>query len=103
MGSAPPIVTRTVTDVDEFIKWTKKVTRDFKLRSSTLLPWYRGHSDDSYRLKPSIFRCEIEHELERELIRDFKIRALDHLPPLVIAGVKPGLFAGIISSSSYAT
>lgn len=81
-SSAHPIATRAVTNVDEFIKWTKTVTRNFGLGITTLLPWYRRHNKESYRLKPSFYRCEIDQDKERELIRDFKICALDNPPPM---------------------
>lgn len=76
------IITQTVTDIDQYIKWSQKISRNFGLRSGTLLPWFRGHSKDTHKLKPSLYRCEIDKGMERELIRDFKIMAAEYLSPL---------------------
>jgi hypothetical protein len=39
----------------------------------TLSPWFRGHADKAWSLKPSIFRHKDLIELERDINRDFKL------------------------------
>jgi len=43
------------------------------LEQSTGDPWYRGHPQMKWKLVPSLYRCEVEPEYEREILRDFKI------------------------------
>ena len=43
-------------------------------RSASWNIWYRGHSNATWKLIPSMYRCEVHYLLERELLRDFKIR-----------------------------
>ena len=57
----------------EFIEQIK----EFKKRKKKV--WYRGHSDNSYKLEPSIYREPYSPESETELLNQFKSRALPHL------------------------
>jgi|GEM_PF-289018 len=41
----------------------------------TAYPWLRGQSDESWDLLPSLYRGEVNSFYERELLRDFKLRA----------------------------
>lgn len=43
-------------------------------RSSTSL-WFRGQTSATWNLIPSLYRGEIKSHLEKEIIRDFKLRA----------------------------
>lgn len=51
--------------------------------SSTTLPWYRGQADSTWHLVPSIYRGDCDKEREREMSRDFRLRAhldIEHTP-----------------------
>lgn len=51
--------------------------------TSTTLPWFRGQGDSSWHLIPSIYRGDWNAAREREMTRDFRLRALvdiDHQP-----------------------
>lgn len=65
-----PVVVRTVADLTSVLT---DIKRAIGLTKSTISPWFRGVSDESNSLKPSIYRCEVDRDCERELIRDFKI------------------------------
>ena len=55
--------------------------------SSTTLPWFRGQGDSSWNLTPSIYRGDWDASRERELHRDFTLRALmeiDHKPTMYV-------------------
>jgi hypothetical protein len=55
--------------------------------SSTTLPWYRGQGDASWNLVPSMYRGDWDVGREREMARDFQLRALldmDHHPIMYI-------------------
>lgn len=67
-----------ITYLHQFVRWTRGVWRSFGLRRSTSEPWFRGHSDATHRLLPSLYRCEVRPELERELLRDFMNRASEY-------------------------
>lgn len=57
----------------EFIEQIK----EFKKRKKKV--WYRGHSDNSYKLEPSIYREPYSPDSETQLLNQFKSRALPHL------------------------
>ena len=44
--------------------------------SNTTLHWFRGQGDSAWNLTPSLYRGEWEFAREREMTRDFQLRAL---------------------------
>jgi len=76
----------TVSQIDglsSYIAMLGQVKIDVGLESATLTPWYRGQSTAGRRLVPSMYRCEVKPDYEREMIRDFKIKSTldrDHIP-----------------------
>lgn len=52
--------------------------------SSTTLPWYRGQADSLWHLIPTLYRGSWDPGREREMTRDFRLRALMEIehPPL---------------------
>lgn len=69
-----------ICSVSDFILWNKKnVHKKFGIQRSTISPWYRGHGDKSWSLKPTLYRCEVEKDFEREMLRDFKLFSSEFL------------------------
>ena len=68
----------------DFIGHVTEVCTRWGHLTSRTHPWFRGQSDASWQLTPRLYRSDSEHPLvERELIRDFKLRAtafLDRIP-----------------------
>ena len=76
----------TVSQIDSlssYVAILDQVKKDVGLESATLTPWYRGQSTAGRPLVPSMYRCEVKPNYEREMIRDFKIKSTldrDHVP-----------------------
>jgi hypothetical protein len=62
-----------IDSVSSFVGLLDQFKDDLGLKRSTWNPWYRGHSDVDWTLLPSMYRPPERAELERELLRDFKI------------------------------
>ena len=56
-----------VEKIEDFIYWVKKISEEFGNKKHL---FYRGHSDSSYTLKPSVFRKDEYNE--REILLDFE-------------------------------
>ena len=70
---------KVVDSVASFIEHIDVVKSNLGLVGTTVNPWYRGHASHRWELVPSIYRCEVEPDRERELIRDFRIKlAAEH-------------------------
>lgn len=70
-----------VTSLAEYVDVVNQTSEEWKMTGSRSL-WFRGHSDASYELTPSIYRGSFA-TFERELSRDFRLMAptyLDKLP-----------------------
>lgn len=68
--------------VSKYVDLIEKITSRFALKHATIHPWYRGHGDSTWRLKPNIYRDDkngVLPEHEREIIRDFRIKAADFI------------------------
>ncbi|MGE4046496.1 MAG: FRG domain-containing protein [Acetobacteraceae bacterium] len=65
----------------EFVELSGKLIRESGLRQTTSSLWWRGQSDATWPLIPTLYRSAINSEMERELIRDFKLRSLPFLGP----------------------
>ena len=72
-----------IKSLAEYIEVTENLNIRNSNLSTTTLPWYRGQADKSWDLVPSILRGDWNPAREREMTRDFKLRALmevDHKP-----------------------
>jgi hypothetical protein len=74
-----PIGEKVLSSVSDYIDWSKNCSKKFGLRTTTLNPWFRGHRDETWLLKPLIYRRDYNHELEREMLRDFRANAAEFL------------------------
>jgi hypothetical protein len=48
---------------------------------ATTRPWFRGHADARWPLEPGIYRSGDDSQWEREMVRDFKLRAFPYPSP----------------------
>ena len=64
-----------IQSLDEYIKEAKTYKDRYCLSKASINPWFRGHSDIEYLLKPSLYRVgnEAIRGCEREILRDFKL------------------------------
>ena len=70
----------------EFVAVSGEIIRASGLKQSAAGVWWRGQSNASWQLLPSLYRGSIPYELERETVRDFKLKSLPF-----IRGIKPTL------------
>ncbi|WP_207461385.1 FRG domain-containing protein [Azospirillum sp. SYSU D00513] len=69
-----------INNIPDYLVWVKnKVNRRFGIQKSTISPWFRGEANAAWKLKPSLYRCEVSYEFEREILRDFKLYAAEFL------------------------
>lgn len=74
---------KKVDSISNYLKAVENICKDWGTLGSTTLPWFRGQSDSKWNLVPSLYRDRINKDYEREINRDFKLRAsayLDFVP-----------------------
>lgn len=73
-----------ITSLGQYIEHTENIARSMNLyQDTTVHPWFRGQSNNSWKLLPKIYRKEWNATYERELYRDFKLRStayINHIP-----------------------
>lgn len=69
-----PQITR-VTSLVEYIDVVHRILAGWGDMSSATHSWFRGQADDSWGLLPGIYRHNVNTYREREMLRDFKLRA----------------------------
>jgi hypothetical protein len=74
---APPIV----HTVSEFIELTFSAAFSVGLEDAPVRPWYLGQASEGDSILPPLYRSSIEPALERELLREFRMRAAEFIPP----------------------
>lgn len=70
-----------ITDVEQFVGWSRECAKNFGLRAATRETWFRGQADWEWVLKPSIYRQRVNPDYEREMIREFRAYASPLLAP----------------------
>ena len=68
-----------IASVAEYLDAIKNLSLPNNSFSSTTMPWYRGQGNLDWDLVPSIYRGSWDHNREREINRDFQLRALADL------------------------
>lgn len=63
-----------VKSLQEYLDRVMEICEKWGYLTSTTHPWFRGEADVSWKLKPRVYR-EGSSDKEREMIRDFKLRA----------------------------
>lgn len=64
-----------IKTLQDYINKIEKITNGWGGYSTTTHPWFRGQSDEKWDLIPKIYRKNEKPEYEREMVRDFKLRA----------------------------
>jgi hypothetical protein len=73
--------TRIIRTVSEFLDTVKTRPFLFDLGTSPVAPWYLGQPDAGASILPSFYKLDIRAELEREILRDFRMLAAEFIPP----------------------
>lgn len=56
-----------------------ELTEKWGGKQTTTLPWFRGQENHQWLLQPKIYRTGFDSLYEREMIRDFKLKSLQHI------------------------
>ncbi len=70
-----------VNCLEEYVSEVYKILDSWDNISQTIHPWFRGQSNSNWDLIPRLFRS-MSYELEREILRDFKLNARSYLSRL---------------------
>jgi len=73
---------RKVRTLAEYIAAVAAARQRLTQDSNFAPVWYRGHRVSAWELRPTLLRDSLDRESERELLRDFKLRAGYFLPRL---------------------
>lgn len=73
MGSA-------ISSVGEYLETLKQPAFRLGLEEAPVSPWYLGQADLNGTLEPSLYKTKIKPELEREMLRDFRMMAPEITP-----------------------
>ncbi len=66
---------KNIADLCGYILEVQRICQDWDISSTTVDPWFRGQGSSSWDLRPSLYRKKENYKLEREMVRDFKLRA----------------------------
>jgi len=69
-----------VETLEQYCKLATSVYKDWELWDSTTHPWFRGQSSSSWGLLPGLYRGTHDPHRERELLRDFNLKARSFFP-----------------------
>ncbi len=70
---------RKVSTLSGFIAASRAATLEWGHNRSTIQPWFRGQSSSSWPLVPGLYRSGSVAMYEREVLREFKLRAPMHM------------------------
>ena len=73
--------TKIIRSVPEYLEAVKARPFLFDLGTSTVQPWYFGQPDAGSELLPAFYKSGINAELEREMLRDFRMLSAEFIPP----------------------
>jgi FRG domain len=65
-----------IRNLGEYLDAVESIYADWNTGRSTIQPWFRGQRRVSWDLTPGLYRGLIDSSLERELLRDFKLRSV---------------------------
>ena len=75
------MATKIIRSVSDYLEAIKARPFLFDLGTSTVQPWYLGQADAGVELLPGLYKSGINPELEREMLRDFRMLAAEFIPP----------------------
>jgi len=67
--------------VSEFVELTFSSAYSVGLEDAPVRPWYHGQASEDDDILPPLYRQNIDPALERELLREFRMRAAEFIPP----------------------
>lgn len=72
MSTCEPIIS-----LQQYVQKVYDIVVDWGMIQKTTHPWFRGHEEasDDWELKPALYRARENPEREREMVRDFMLRA----------------------------
>jgi len=73
--------TKIVRSLSEFVEAIKARPFLLDLGTSRVAPWYLGQADPGGSLLPGLYKSGLNPELEREILRDFRMQAAEFIPP----------------------
>jgi len=71
--------TTAITSLKSYVGVVEDICHNLGTMDTTTLPWFRGQSNAEWDLIPSLYRGVANSEFEREMNRDFVLRASTHL------------------------
>lgn len=69
-----------IQKLSEYLELVQEVSGQWQTQGTTIQPWFRGQEQATWSLVPGLYRGSIKSTLERELVRDFRLRSLPLLP-----------------------
>jgi hypothetical protein len=72
---------KIVGSLADYIKTLKAPAFLLGLDGAPVTPWYLGQPDPGGKLLPALYRGSINPELEREMLREFRMLAAEFIPP----------------------
>ncbi|MBX2821635.1 MAG: FRG domain-containing protein [Rhodothermaceae bacterium] len=71
---------REIARLKDFVENIEELMDMWGKNTSTTYPWFRGQADESWKLLPRLYREGEVADREREMVRDFALRANAFLP-----------------------
>ena len=78
MAAVQPKIVGSLAD---YIKTLKSPVFQLGLAGAPVTPWYLGQPDPAGKLLPALYRGSINPELEREILREFRMLAAEFIAP----------------------
>lgn len=73
--------TKIIRSVGEFADALKSKIYQVDLDEEPVTPWYLGQPDPGSPILPSLYKSGLNPELEREILRDFRMHAAEFIAP----------------------
>jgi hypothetical protein len=77
--------TKIIRSVAEFLEAVNARPFLFDLGSAPVAPWYLGQGDAGASILPGLYKSGIKPDLEREMLRDFRMLAAEFIAPKSVA------------------
>lgn len=72
---------KIVGSLADYIRTLKAPAFLLGLHGAPVTPWYLGQPDPTGKLMPALYRGSINPELEREILREFRMLVAEFIPP----------------------
>jgi hypothetical protein len=78
MAHVPPVIIRSLSEYIEILRTPPFL---LELDGAPVTPWYLGQPDNSSKLLPTLYRGSANPELEREMLREFRMLVAEFIAP----------------------